>query len=143
MSEQEKPKSPWARRLENMPDLSEEDKNSLRALEALHQKIKPCLEPVDWNKTDPALHERVHEVHCGIKHFFNLAGFDDALKATILCELFGEVIGKHATSNGDATLTIALYSERIVEAARAAITEKQVQSVLRRLLHPDTEGRPN
>ena len=138
-----KPKSPWARRLEEMPNLTEADKESLRQLEALQQKIKPCLTPTEWKETAEPILEKIHEIHCAISHLFRLGQMSDDIKATILAELFGGVVGEHATSHADATLTIALYCERMVLAAKAEISDRQIKKALSNLMRGPDAGRPN
>lgn len=138
-------KSPWAKRLEEDQTLSEGDREALQRLDQISQKTKPCLEPTKWKDLSEKEQEQVHEIFCGIKHLFNIAGFSSALRCTVFSEMFGELIGKHAKSPDDATLTISLYSERMVQAAQEELRDRQMRELLSKALRTAAapEGRPN
>lgn len=144
MSEGEK-KSPWAKRLEEQTDLTEGDKETLAWLDEISKQIKPCLAPVKWNELDEKAQHKVREIFCSIKHLFSICEFSDDLFCTVLSEIFGELVGKRAKSAGDATLTIALFSERMVSAAQTEMNDRRVKEILSKLLRNAgaPEGRPN
>lgn len=145
MSEGEEKKSPWAKRLESDMELSAGDREALTRLDQISKTTKPCLEPTKWADLGEKEQEQVHEIFCAIKHLFNLAHFSDALRCTIFSEMFGDLIGKHAKSADDATLTISLYSERMVAAAQEELRQRQLRELLSKALRTAAapEGRPN
>lgn len=132
MTDETKPKSPWAQAAER-GDLTEEERKMLEAVDEKLAGHPPAFEPADWNKLSREEARKMQEVNCAIQHLFHLAGFSDQQQLTYFAEKLGSIIGDQAKTPESITSTVAVFTKPIMDAAKAYYTNRKTQETLQKL----------